>query len=99
MSLTATDIDRLANLARLGLSHHERVQMLPQLNDFFSIVEKIRAVPTDDVVPLAHPVDVMIGLNLRLRDDIVSEFNQREQNQQNAPALENGLFLVPKVID
>jgi len=73
--------------------------MLPQLNDFFSIVEKMRTVPTNGVVPLAHPVDVMTELNLRLRDDVVSEFNQREQNQQSSPALEDGLFLVPKVIE
>jgi aspartyl-tRNA(Asn)/glutamyl-tRNA(Gln) amidotransferase subunit C len=99
MSLTAVDIDRLAHLARLGLTPDERVQMLPQLNDFFGIVEKMRAVNTEDITPLAHPVDVMGEISLRLREDTVSEPNQRELNQRSAPALENGLFLVPKVIE
>jgi len=99
MSLTAADIDRLANLARLGLLPDERARLLTQLNDFFSVVEQMRAVDTTGVVPLAHPVAVMGDIALRLRDDVVSEPNQREANQRNAPALENGLFLVPKVIE
>lgn len=99
MSITPADIDRLANLARLGLSSQERTEMLPQLNDFFAIVEKMRSVSTDGINPLAHPIEAMSAINLRLREDIVTEFNQREQNQQSAPALDDGLFLVPKVIE
>ena len=99
MSLTPTDIDRLAHLARLGLSPQEREQLRPQLNDFFGIVEKMRAVDTTGITPLAHPTDIMGDVALRLRDDVVSEPNQREANQRNAPALEEGLFLVPKVIE
>ena len=99
MSLSAADIDRLAHLARLGLVPDERERLRLQLNDFFVIVEKMRAVDTLGIVPLAHPVETMGDVALRLRDDIVSEANQREANQRNAPALENGLFLVPRVIE
>jgi aspartyl-tRNA(Asn)/glutamyl-tRNA(Gln) amidotransferase subunit C len=99
MSLTAVDIDRLANLARLGLQPKECARMLTQLNDFFAVVEQMRSVDTTGVQPLAHPVAVMGDIALRLRPDVASEPNQREANQRNAPALENGLFLVPKVIE
>ncbi|OIQ69009.1 glutamyl-tRNA(Gln) amidotransferase subunit C [mine drainage metagenome] len=99
MSLTLVDIDRLAHLARLGLQAQERTRLCSQLNDFFGIVEKMRAVDTRGVVPLAHPVDVMGNMALRLRDDVVSEPNQRQANQASAPAVESGLFLVPKVIE
>jgi aspartyl-tRNA(Asn)/glutamyl-tRNA(Gln) amidotransferase subunit C len=99
MSLSAADIDRLAHLARLGLAPDESERLRSQLNDFFGIVEKMRAVDTSGITPLAHPVDIMADVALRLRDDIATEPNQREANQRNAPALENGLFLVPRVIE
>lgn len=99
MSLTSVDIDRLAHLARLGLQPQERARLCTQLNDFFGIVEKMRAVDTTGIVPMAHPADVMREQALRLRDDIVSEPDQREANQVSAPAVEAGLFLVPKVIE
>jgi aspartyl-tRNA(Asn)/glutamyl-tRNA(Gln) amidotransferase subunit C len=99
MALTSTDIDRLAHLARLGLQPEERSRMCTQLNSFFGIVEKMRAVDTSGITPLAHPVDVMGAIALRLRDDVASEPNQREANQRSAPAVENGLFLVPRVIE
>jgi len=99
MSLSTADIDRLAHLARLGLAPDERTRLRMQLNDFFDIVEKMRAVDTTGIIPLAHPVEIMGDVTLRLRDDIASEPNQREANQRNAPALENGLFLVPRVIE
>ncbi|HSN78917.1 MAG TPA: Asp-tRNA(Asn)/Glu-tRNA(Gln) amidotransferase subunit GatC [Rhodoferax sp.] len=99
MSLSTADIDRLAHLARLGLGADERERLCTQLNDFFGIVEKMRAVDTTGIVPLAHPVEIMGDVALRLRDDIASEPNQREANQRNAPALDAGLFLVPRVIE
>lgn len=99
MALTSVDIDRLARLARLGLQPQERVRLCTQLNDFFGVVEKMRAVDTAGVVPLAHPVDATQEQSLRLRDDVASEPNQREANQASAPAVEAGLFLVPKVIE
>ena len=102
MSLTTLDIQRIANLARLALQPDEEARMLEKINDFFGIVEQISAVDTTGVVPMAHPVDAMHNIPemaLRLRTDTVSEPNQREANQKSAPAVENGLFLVPKVIE
>ena len=99
MSLSSADIDRLAHLARLGLAPVERERLQLQLNGFFTIVEKMRAVDTSGITPLAHPTDIMADVALRLRDDVAAEANQREANQRNAPALEDGLFLVPRVIE
>ena len=99
MSLTALDISRIANLARLELSPPEAERMRGQINDFFSLVETMRAVDTTGIEPLAHPMDAIQEVALRLREDVVSEPNNREANQANAPTVENGLFLVPKVIE
>ena len=99
MSLTALDIDRIANLARLELQPEEGQRMLGQINGFFTIVQAMRAVDTKGVEPLPHPIATIQAVALRLRDDIASEPNQREANQRSAPAVERGLFLVPKVIE
>jgi aspartyl-tRNA(Asn)/glutamyl-tRNA(Gln) amidotransferase subunit C len=99
MSLTLVDIERLAHLARLGLHPEEIARLCTQLNDFFGIVEKMRAVDTSGIQPLAHPADVMQEVALRLRQDVASEPDQRTANQRSAPAVESGLFLVPKVIE
>jgi aspartyl-tRNA(Asn)/glutamyl-tRNA(Gln) amidotransferase subunit C len=112
MSLTSDDIQRLAQLSRLHFDDPARARLLEGLNNFFAIVEQMREVNTDGVVPRAHPIDAMPladlaayapsatdGMALRLRDDVVSEPNQREANQRSAPAVERGLFLVPKVIE
>jgi aspartyl-tRNA(Asn)/glutamyl-tRNA(Gln) amidotransferase subunit C len=99
MSLTNHDIQRLANLARLELAPAHSERLLGQMNAFFDIVEQMRAVDTTGFEPLAHPVAAIQEIALRLRDDVVSEPNQREANQKSAPAVENGLFLVPKVIE
>ena len=111
MSLSPQDIQRLAQLSRLQFEPPAAERILGQLNGFFEIVEQMRAVDTAGVVPMAHPVDAMhglpqaiadtdeLGMTLRLRDDKVSEPDQREANQRSAPAVERGLFLVPKVIE
>jgi aspartyl-tRNA(Asn)/glutamyl-tRNA(Gln) amidotransferase subunit C len=99
MSLTPQDIDRIANLARLELKPEESERMLTQINGFFGIVEAMQAVDTSGVQPLAHPVAAIQDIALRLREDVVSEPNNRESNQRSAPAVERGLFLVPKVIE
>jgi aspartyl-tRNA(Asn)/glutamyl-tRNA(Gln) amidotransferase subunit C len=99
MSLTSQDIDRIANLARLELKPEESERMLAQINGFFGIVEAMQAVDTSGVQPLAHPVAAIQDIALRLREDAVSETNNREANQRSAPAVERGLFLVPKVIE
>jgi aspartyl-tRNA(Asn)/glutamyl-tRNA(Gln) amidotransferase subunit C len=99
MALTAQDIARIAHLARLELQPEESERMQSQINGFFDIVEKMRAVDTAGVEPLAHPVAAVQDVQLRLREDVASEGNQREANQRSAPAVERGLFLVPKVIE
>ena len=99
MSLTSSDIARIATLARLQLAPDESTRMLGQINGFFDLVETMRAVDTTGVEPLAHPVAAIEDITLRLRDDVASEPNAREANQRSAPAVEGGLFLVPKVIE
>ena len=99
MSLTSADIARIANLARLELKPQEGDRMLTQINGFFELVEQMRAVDTAGIVPLAHPLATVQDITLRLRQDVVSEADDREANQRNAPAVEHGLFLVPKVIE
>ena len=99
MSLNSQDIARIAHLARLDLQPEESLRMLGQINGFFDIVERMRAVDTSGVEPLSHPVAAIQDISLRLRDDVASEPNQREANQRSAPAVERGLFLVPKVIE
>lgn len=99
MALTSQDIARVASLARLQLRPDETERTLRQLNGFFTLVAQMDAVNTDGVAPLAHPAAVLGDVALRLRDDIVSEPNQRDASQRSAPAVERGLFLVPKVIE
>jgi aspartyl-tRNA(Asn)/glutamyl-tRNA(Gln) amidotransferase subunit C len=99
MSLFASDIARIASLARLQLAPDESERMLSQINGFFDLVERMRSVDTAGVEPLAHPVAAVENVTLRLRDDVVSEPDNREANQKSAPAVEAGLFLVPKVIE
>lgn len=99
MALTAQDIARIAHLARLELQPEESERMQSRINGFFEIVEKMRAVDTGGVEPLAHPVAAVQDVQLRLREDVASEGDQREANQRSAPAVERGLFLVPKVIE
>ena len=99
MALTSQDIGRIAHLARLELSTDESLQMLRHLNGFFATVEQMRSVDTQGIAPLSHPVATIQNVTLRLREDIASEPDQREANQRSAPAVERGLFLVPKVIE
>jgi aspartyl-tRNA(Asn)/glutamyl-tRNA(Gln) amidotransferase subunit C len=99
MALTSEDVSRIANLARLELSGDDAAAMLGQLNGFFRIVDQMSAVDTRGVEPLYTPLSAVQEVALRLRDDVVSEGNARERNQASAPAVEAGLFLVPRVIE
>jgi aspartyl-tRNA(Asn)/glutamyl-tRNA(Gln) amidotransferase subunit C len=99
MALTSQDIARVANLARLELRPDETERTLSQLNGFFALVAQMDAVNTEGVEPLAHPAAVTGEVALRLREDVASEPNQRDASQVSAPAVEMGLFLVPKVIE
>jgi aspartyl-tRNA(Asn)/glutamyl-tRNA(Gln) amidotransferase subunit C len=99
MALTPQDVSRIAHLARLELSAAEHAAMLTQLNDFFGIVERMSAVDTGGVEPLYTPLSAVQQVGLRLRDDRVSETDARDLNQKSAPAVEDGLFLVPRVLE
>lgn len=99
MALTSQDVSRIAQLARLDLRDDEQAAMLTQLNEFFDIVEKMRAVDTSGVEPLYTPLSAIEDVTLRLRADTVTEPDNREANMANAPAQDGGLFLVPKVIE
>jgi aspartyl-tRNA(Asn)/glutamyl-tRNA(Gln) amidotransferase subunit C len=99
MALTLTDVQRIAQLARLELEPDEAQATLTRLNQFFSIVEQIQTVDTRGIEPLAHPIEQIQAVALRLRADAVTERVEREANQQPAPAVQDGLYLVPKVIE
>jgi aspartyl-tRNA(Asn)/glutamyl-tRNA(Gln) amidotransferase subunit C len=99
MSLNSDEVQRIAHLARLELPPAEAAAVQERLNAFFSIVEQMRAVDTSGVEPLFTPLSAIQAFALRLRDDEVLETDQRSLNQRSAPAVEDGLFLVPKVIE
>ena len=99
MALTPSDVSRIAHLARLEISATEAEQMLGQLSGFFGIVEQMGAVDTHGVEPLYTPLSAVQEVHLRLRDDAVTEADARGANQASAPAVEAGLFLVPRVIE
>lgn len=99
MALNTQELDRIARLARLEFTPEQAEVLLGQVNGFFNIVETMRAVDTKGIAPLAHPFDIIQEVSLRLMDDQVTEVNNRSANQQTAPSVESGLFLVPKVIE
>lgn len=99
MALTLDDVGRIAHLARLDLRADEAAAMLSQLNGFFAIVERMSSVDTRGVEPLYTPLAAIGEVALRQRDDAVTEADDRTRNQRSAPAVEDGLFLVPKVIE
>jgi aspartyl-tRNA(Asn)/glutamyl-tRNA(Gln) amidotransferase subunit C len=93
--LSLDQIARIAHLARLELSAAETADMRAKLNDILAMVDQMSAVDTAGVEPMSHPQEV----TQRLRDDAITEANQRELFQSLAPAVEDGLYLVPKVIE
>src|SRR4029079_7935715 len=99
MALTPFDVRRIAELARLDLGADEQARMLEQLNSFFRIVEQMSAVETSGVEPLYTPLAAVKEAHLRLRDDEAAEPVDGEATQRSAPAVRDGLYLVPKVIE
>jgi aspartyl-tRNA(Asn)/glutamyl-tRNA(Gln) amidotransferase subunit C len=95
MSLLQSDVEKIAKLSRLALTDAENEQILNQLNNIFTLIEKMQSVDTTGVEPMSHPQEVP----LRLREDVVTEVNQRDYFQKQAPQVQDGLFLVPKVIE
>ena len=99
MALTLSDVDRIAELARLQLDADGSAQMHEQLNGFFRIVELMSQVDTSGVEPLLTPLAAVFDAHLRLRDDVVTEADDRAANQRSAPVVADGLYLVPRVIE
>ena len=95
MSLTPEEVKKIAYLARLSIEEGHINHYSQDLSGILHLVEQMNAADTDNVEPMAHPQDAV----QRLRDDVVTEINQREKLMANAPLTENGLFLVPKVLD
>jgi aspartyl-tRNA(Asn)/glutamyl-tRNA(Gln) amidotransferase subunit C len=95
MSLDRSDVEKIAHLARLALADEEKDGYVTDLSNILSLVEQMNAVETGGVTPMAHP----LRMTQRLRSDEPTEPNQRERFQRIAPATEDGLYLVPKVIE
>lgn len=95
MALTATEVAKIAHLARLALTADEEGQVTARLNDILGLVDHLQAADTTGIDPMAHPLDAIQPL----RKDEVTETDHREQYQAIAPATEAGCYLVPKVIE
>jgi len=95
MSLELSDVKRIAHLARIEIDDAGAETALQQLSGILGLIEEMQAINTDGIAPMSHSQDV----TQRLREDIVSETDQRALFQSVAPAVENGLYLVPKVIE
>ena len=95
MSLDRTDVEKIAHLARLQVAEEELDTVAAGLSNILDLVAQMDAVDTGGVTPMAHP----LHMAQRLRDDVVTESDQRDKFQQVAPATEAGLYLVPKVIE
>ena len=95
MSLRLLDVTRIAQLARIEISEAQAQQVLAQLQGVFMLIEELQSVDTRGVEPMSHAQDV----SLRLREDRVTENDNRERFQAVAPAVDAGLYLVPKVIE
>jgi aspartyl-tRNA(Asn)/glutamyl-tRNA(Gln) amidotransferase subunit C len=95
MALNLDDVKRIAVLSRLSISQQEAELALEQLNGIFALIEQMRSVDTTGIAPMSHA----LGGAQRLRDDAVTETDARAANMRNAPAQQDGLFLVPRVIE
>jgi aspartyl-tRNA(Asn)/glutamyl-tRNA(Gln) amidotransferase subunit C len=100
MSLSLSDVKHIADLAQLELSDAQASKTLEQLNGIFALVNQMSTVKTQGIEPLSHPIAALMPeLSLRLRPDNVTEPDCRDAYQQPAPATQDGLYLVPKVIE
>ena len=95
MAFDKTELEKVAQLARLHMSDAEKDEVAGRITDILALIDQMQSVNTDSVTPLAHPLDV----TQRLRPDYSTESNRRDELQKLAPRVENGLYLVPKVIE
>lgn len=102
MALNDTDVARIARLARIELTPDQRAHAQAELNGILHLIERLQAVDTLGVDPLAHPLSAHEDIVLRLRQDAVTETASEARRAEllaNAPDAQDGLFLVPKVLD
>src|SRR5262245_51300644 len=99
MSLSDDQVRRIARLARLHVAPAEVPPVVERLNRILGLIEQMRAVDTAGIEPMAHPLDAQLPQGQRLRRDEVTETDRRADYQQVAPATQDGLYLVPKVIE
>ena len=95
MSLSKEQVEYIATLARLKLQDDEIADVVEKLSSIVDFVDQLQAAPTDDVEPMAHP----LNMSQRLREDEITESDQRDQVQKNAPSVVDGYYLVPRVIE
>jgi len=95
MALERSEVEKIAHLARLGLNEDDLPRTTETLNNILGLIDRMQAVDTTGIDPLAHPLET----SQRLRADAVTETNQRDAYQAIAPAVEDGLYLVPRVIE
>ena len=95
MSIELSDVEIVAHLARLHLSDAEKQEAADSMSNILGLIDQMQGVDTDKIEPLAHAFDSV----QRLRADEITEENQRDELQRIAPKVEQGLFLVPKVIE
>lgn len=95
MTVQQDEIEKIAELARIRIAPEEAAEVTSRIANILNLVDQLQAVDTAGVEPMANPLDAV----QRLRTDKVTEANQREVFQALAPAVENGLYLVPKVIE
>jgi aspartyl-tRNA(Asn)/glutamyl-tRNA(Gln) amidotransferase subunit C len=96
MNLTRQDVEKIAHLARLSITEQEMPVYVTSLSSIVNFVDELSRAQTDAVQPMAHPLD---GQHQRLRADVVSESDHHEKYQSNAPAVQAGLYVVPRVIE
>lgn len=99
MSLDAEEVRKIAHLARLDVCAEDIPEYARNLSNILDLVKQMSELETSNVEPMAHPLDTQQSIRQRLREDKVTEENQRERFQQQAPSVEAGLYLVPKVIE
>jgi aspartyl-tRNA(Asn)/glutamyl-tRNA(Gln) amidotransferase subunit C len=99
MSLSDDQVRRIARLARIAIRPEESDEVASRLNRVLGLIEELKAVDTAGIEPMAHPLDAQLPEGQRLREDKVTESDQREAYQKVAPATQDGLYLVPKVIE
>jgi aspartyl-tRNA(Asn)/glutamyl-tRNA(Gln) amidotransferase subunit C len=99
MSLTPDQVQRIALLARITVSPEEARGVTDRLNQVLGLIDQLQAVDTRGIEPMAHALDSQLAVQQRLRPDAVTELDRRADYQAIAPAVEGGLYLVPKVIE